>query len=165
MKGDTIGTGAPGPIDRPDIRPRPWVILLVDDEEDILETYQTLLESSIPQAKVLTAASGRQGLDLLEGERIDLIIADFKMPGMDGIEFLYQARRRFPHVPRLMFTAYATEELARRAFVETFVGAVLAKTMDPDRLVAEVRRHLVYEPGRGAPTSPTKANQAGNASG
>ncbi len=130
---------------------RPWVLLLVDDEPDILASMKTLLESSISSLKVITAASGRIGLELLERERVDLIVSDFKMPGMDGIEFLYQCRRHHPTIPRVMLTAFGNEDLARRAVVDAFVGSFLSKGSDPETLVEGVNRLLDYHPSSSPP--------------
>lgn len=131
---------------------RPWVVLLVDDEPDILASMKSLLESSIPGLKIITASSGRIGLDLLDRERVDLIVSDFKMPGMDGIEFLYQARKTHPTIPRSMLTAFGNEDLARRAVVEAFVGSFLSKGADPERLVEGVSRLLDYSPSSVPPS-------------
>ncbi|MHB1262660.1 MAG: response regulator [Thermoplasmatota archaeon] len=130
---------------------RPWVLLLVDDEPDILASMKTLLESSISSLKVITAPSGRIGLELLERERIDLVVSDFKMPGMDGIEFLYQCRRHHPNIPRVMLTAFGNEDLARRAVVDAFVGSFLSKGADPETLVDGVTRLLDYHPSSSPP--------------
>ena len=139
----------PAAPEPPGLRPHPWVVLLVDDEPDILISVKALLESAIPNLKVIMAPSGRVGLELLDKERIDLIMSDFKMPGMDGIEFLYQARRLHPKIPRVMVTAFGSEELARRAVTDAFVGAFLSKGGDPEQLVEGVSRLLAYSPPPG----------------
>jgi CheY-like chemotaxis protein len=114
-------------------------ILLVDDEPDILESVKSLLERSIPGVRVLTATSGPKGLEVLARDELDLIISDFRMPGMDGIEFLQQCRRRKPAVARVMLTAFGSEELARRAVTEAFVHAFLSKGAEPDQLVQGIK--------------------------
>ena len=134
--------------------PRPWVVLYVDDEGDILEAIQELLEAKIPGVRVLTAASGREALEVLERERIDLVVSDFKMPGMDGIEFLFQARRAHPNIPRVMFTAFQSEDLARRALAEALVSAFLSKTTEPEHLVSRIAALLRYVPGQPSPPEP-----------
>ena len=126
--------------------PRPWIILVVDDERDIVNSFQKVLEKFIPGVKVITAISGREGLETLERERIDLIMADFKMPGMDGIEFLVQARHMRPLIPRVMFTAFSNDELARRAMTEALVEAFVSKSVDPAEMVDKVKALLRYEP-------------------
>ncbi len=130
---------------------RPWVILFVDDEPDILDAIQELLEASIPGCRVLSAPSARVALEILASERIDLIVSDFKMPGMDGIEFLFQARRLHPNIPRVMFTAFHSEDLARRAISEVLVSAFLSKTSEPQTLVDRLAGLLRYEPGQALP--------------
>jgi CheY-like chemotaxis protein len=129
---------------------RPRVLLLVDDEPDILSSLKHLLESCIPGLSVITAPSGRAGLDLLAKERIDLIVSDFKMPGMDGIEFLHQARRLRPTIPRVMLTAFGNEALARRAVTDAFVAAFLSNGAEPEQLIEKVGR-LLDDPPSSAP--------------
>lgn len=130
-------TSGPTPEPR-DLPPRPWVILFVDDEPDILASLVDLLGETLHGTKVLTASSGRAGLDVLAKEHVDLIVSDFKMPGMDGVEFLYQCRRLYPKVPRVMLTAFPTEDLANRAVREAFVDSFLSKAVDPDKLIDEI---------------------------
>ena len=83
-------------------------ILVVDDEADIRDSLKAVLESSIVGVRVRTAGSGRDALLALEEERgaVRLIIADFRMPGMDGAQFLGLARKAAPLVPSLMMTAH-----------------------------------------------------------
>ncbi len=140
----TAPTAAPSlPIQLP---ARPWVILVVDDELDVRNSLTELLEQSLPGTKVLTAASGRAGLDILERERIDLVMSDHKMPGMDGIEFLVQVRRMRPTLPRMMFTAFADKALAQRAIAEAVVNDFLAKNLTPAQTVLKVEALLRYAP-------------------
>lgn len=125
-------------------RPGPrWTILLVDDEPDILGSVKLVLERSKRGLKVLTATSGAEGLKILASTHIDLLISDFRMPAMDGIEFLARSREIKPDLPRIMFTAYADPELARRAFTEASVVDFLAKTHPPSQLVKKVESLLV----------------------
>lgn len=136
-----------GPIPAPRaLPPHPWVILLVDDEPDILESIKQMVELSMTGTKVLTARTGREGLDLLDKERIDCVIADFKMPGMDGIEFLYQARKAHPNVPRVMLTAFADDELVRRAIADVFVDEFISKAAAPTDFLGRITRFLAYQP-------------------
>ncbi|MEA3204357.1 MAG: hypothetical protein QOI63_2039 [Thermoplasmata archaeon] len=128
---------------------RPWVILVVDDEPDILDSFRILLEESLPDVKVITAPSGRKGIEILESERVDLVMSDFKMPGMDGVEFLVQARRIRPALPRIMFTALANDDLASRAVSEAVVSSFLSKNITPPEMVRRVGLLLHYDPPAG----------------
>ena len=117
-------------------------ILLVDDEPDILLSIKLLLERSPQVRQVITASSGAEGLAALRSADVDLVISDFKMPGMDGIEFLLQVHEMRPDLPRVMFTAYADADLARRAVAEAFVREFLSKTLPPRELVQKVEAIL-----------------------
>jgi len=80
-------------------------LLLVDDESNILSSLRRLFR---PQGyRVLTAESGKAGLDIMEREKIDLIISDMRMPEMTGAEFLAIVAQRWPHVVRILLTGYA----------------------------------------------------------
>lgn len=116
----------------------PCVILVVDDEPDILASVKLVLQRPPHAYHVLTAPSGARALDLLRTHDVDLVISDYKMPGMDGIAFLVEVRRVRPHLPRAMFTAYADEALARRAVEEAGVLAFMPKTLSSRDLVSEV---------------------------
>ena len=117
-------------------------ILLVDDEPDVLFSIKLVLERSPMGLQVVTAASGAEGLDVLRRRRVDLIISDFKMPGMNGIEFLLQAHQMRPDVPRVMFTAYADADLARRAVADAFVQEFLSKALPSRELLEKVEAIL-----------------------
>lgn len=130
---------------------RPWVILVVDDEPDVLKSLQSLVEGVIDGVRVLVAPSGRLGLELLDRERVDLIVSDLRMPGMDGIEFLYQARRRHGNIPRVMLTAFGNDETARRATAETLCSAFLSKGGEPQAFVQAVANLLAYIPSSAPP--------------
>jgi CheY-like chemotaxis protein len=126
---------------------RPWVVLLVDDEPDILEAVGDLVEAELPGVRVLRAASGREGLRLLQDERVDGIIADFNMEGMDGLQFLVVARQCHPTIPRVMFTADLDPDLPRMARDGAAVEAFLSKGAEPDELLDQVcSAFLTYTP-------------------
>ncbi len=62
-------------------------LLIVDDEQDMLQLLRRSLESEL-SCKVQTATSAEQALGLLAGNIFDLVLADIKMPGMDGLQLL-----------------------------------------------------------------------------
>lgn len=85
-------------------------VLIIDDEERFLKTTQVLLEKE--GYTVFTAADGLQGLNILNDKRIDVVILDVKMPGMDGVEVLRRIKAVHPLVEVLMLTGHATMETA-----------------------------------------------------
>lgn len=90
-------------------------ILLVDDEADIRETLTEILETRLG-AKVHSADSGKAGLEVLRNNRgdVDLIVTDFRMPGMNGLQFLAEAEKVAPGVPHVMVTAFDVIDSAIR---------------------------------------------------
>lgn len=121
---------------------RPFRVLAVDDEEDIRESIKQLLELSLEQVEVITAKDGELALEVLKTGEFDLILTDYKMPNMDGLEFLQKAMVSHPDVPRLMLTAYPDPILAARAVKEAGVGLFIAKPFDMEYLVDVVRSLL-----------------------
>ncbi len=85
-------------------------VLIIDDEQRFLKTTQSLLEKE--GYHVLTAVDGLKGLEALQKKRVDVVVLDVKMPGMDGIEVLRRIKSDHPLVEVLMLTGHATMESA-----------------------------------------------------
>lgn len=124
-------------------RPQVDTILLVDDEPDILESLKDTVESHLPGVKVLTATNGKAGLDILKDTKVGLVIADFRMPGMDGLEFLTKCRKAAPETPRILITAYPELDAAVRAINEAAIQNFLTKPISPDMLMQAVNAALL----------------------
>jgi DNA-binding NtrC family response regulator len=88
----------------------PTKVLLVDDEIDFVEMLSLRLQET--GEKVSAANSGRECLDILEKNNIDVVVLDIKMPGMDGMETLGEIRKRFPLVEVIMLTGHGSTETA-----------------------------------------------------
>lgn len=122
-------------------------VMLVDDEDDILASLRVFLEGELVGVRVLTARSGPEALQMLERDDVDLIIADYRMPGMDGLQLLAEVRRKKPHITAMMMTAYPDPTLASRAAKECGVGLFLAKPFDLNYFVRVVEACLKKSPG------------------
>ncbi len=86
-------------------------VLLVDDEEPFVETLTKRLTKRGLDIK--DALSGPVAIDLLkEHPKIEVVILDVKMPGMDGIQTLKEIKKQFPLLEVIMLTAHATAESA-----------------------------------------------------
>ena len=114
-------------------------ILIVDDEPDMVENCQRILGRA--GFRCLTATDPRKALPLLESERPDLVLTDLRMPGVDGLDVLRQARQADPQLPVIILTAFATLESAVTAVKE---GAFdyLSKPFSVDQLMVAVDRAL-----------------------
>lgn len=110
-------------------------ILIVDDEEDVRETLAQYLVDTMPRVRVRQAASGDQALPILERETVHLLITDFRMPGMTGLDLLEIARFHWPKLPTLMMTAYPDIDLATEAVNEQRVSYFMVKPLDPDKVM------------------------------
>ncbi len=114
-------------------------VLVVDDDQFALRSIAKVLEGDGYQ--VVTAAGGSEALDLLKQDSFDLVLTDLKMPGVDGLEVLRQAREIAPQAVVLIFTGYASVESAIEALRE---GAYdyLVKPCSADELKLKIERGL-----------------------
>ena len=85
-------------------------VLLVDDEVPFVEAMTKRLTKR--ELTVLPAHSGREALETLAKNAVDVVILDVKMPGMDGIETLREIKKTHPLVEVVMLTGHATVETA-----------------------------------------------------
>jgi two-component system NtrC family sensor kinase len=89
-------------------------VLVVDDARDIREFLtEYILEPN--GYEVLTAADGLEGLQLAFSERPDLLIVDFMMPNMNGLDLLQRLHTRRVHIPSILMTAHGSEQVAVQA--------------------------------------------------
>lgn len=111
-----------------DSRPK---VLIVDDDESFLRLFSMRLESRGYDTS--TAASARVALELLTEARPDLVIADLRMDGMDGIGLLSELQKQYPGLPVLILTAHGTIPDAVTA-TQTGAFGFLTKPVDHDEL-------------------------------
>ncbi len=91
-------------------------VLFVDDEIDILEQAKIFLEKELDQLSVETVVSAKEALDLLEEKTFDVVVSDYQMPEMDGLEFLETVREdKDSEIPFIIFTGKGREEVAMKA--------------------------------------------------
>jgi CheY-like chemotaxis protein/two-component sensor histidine kinase len=89
----------------PDRRRKSGCVVLVDDDADVLVTTASFLEKS--GFRVMRAANANQALALLAGNtRVDAIVSDFAMPGMNGLDLVAEARLRRPNLPAILISGF-----------------------------------------------------------
>lgn len=103
---------------------RPTRILLVDDHPEVSQRIGELLAGAMPEAEMVSAFSGEEGLALAWKQAFDLVLLDMRLPGRSGIEVLKELRDNKPSLPVIIVSSlpespYAT--LARRAGAAGFV--------------------------------------------
>jgi CheY-like chemotaxis protein len=109
-----------------------YTILCVDDEDFILKGLERLL--SLEGYKVLTALNGTKALEILDKEKVDLILADQCMPGMDGTELLSIARKKCPNTIRIMASGYSDFSRLASAVNEGEIYRFISKPWDAQEL-------------------------------
>src|SRR6516225_5038822 len=112
-------------------------VLVVDDEKNMRASLKTVLSSE--RYDVRPVESAEAAMALLAQEEFLMVITDARLGGMSGYDFLAKARARWPDLPMLMITAYATPKLAVEAIK---AGAIdyLAKPFAPEELLHAVGR-------------------------
>src|SRR5438477_11675336 len=117
-------------------RRRP-AIVAVDDEPAVLAAVSRDLRRGFGERyRVMRAGSGTEGLELLKqvrtrGEQVALLVADQRMPGLSGTDYLVKAREVVPEAKRVLLTAYADTEAAIQAINEVALDYYRLKPWEP----------------------------------
>ena len=111
-------------------------ILIVDDEESVRDSlYNWFLEDGF---RVECAENANKALTILESDQFDIILADIKMPGMDGLEMLRRIKSMKSDSIIIIMTAFATVDTAVKALKDGAYDYV-TKPFDPDELTHLIR--------------------------
>jgi thioredoxin reductase (NADPH) len=111
--------------------------VVVDDEQVVLAAVARDLRQGFgDRYRIVSASSGEEGLEVLgelarRGEQVALLMADQRMPGLSGTEYLVRARELVPTAKRVLLTAYADTEAAIHAINEVSLDYYLLKPWDP----------------------------------
>lgn len=132
-------------------------VLIVDDEVRLLKSLEAGLTSYEGQFAVLTANNGNQALDILQQEKVDLLITDLRMPEMDGFELLAHISTAHPFMPSIVMTAFATPEIEERVNL-TGTAKLLEKPIDFEKLAKSILEGLAQESKEGAVAGLSLAN-------
>jgi len=119
---------------------RKHTILVVDDEELFLEYIKSMFSGE--SYTVITASSGKQGLEILKQQSVNMVISEYKIPLMNGLEFLEKVRIIYPDVLTVMVTDQADVNLAIRAINEAGVYKFLLKPWDDIDFKNTIKRTL-----------------------
>jgi signal transduction histidine kinase len=108
-----------------------FTILYVDDEESNLNIFKNTFRR---EYNVLTASSGKDGLELLQQSNVDLILTDQRMPDMDGVSFLKQTINQFPELNRILITGYTDFDALKTAINDAKIFQYIQKPWREEQL-------------------------------
>lgn len=115
-------------------------IVLVDDEEALAWSLASRLVKARPGDRIETANDGETALARIQDSRVDLLIADIRMPGMSGIDLVLASRRLYPELPVVLMTAFKSADITQLG-TGPFTG-FLEKPFEFDRLRELVEQAL-----------------------
>jgi thioredoxin reductase (NADPH) len=133
----SIATDPAAAHDEREVRRRRPAIVAVDDEPAVLAAVARDLRRGFGERfRIVRAGSGDEALGVLRelvarGDQVALLVADQRMPGMSGTEYLVEARKLVPTAKRVLLTAYADTEAAIQAINEVALDYYLLKPWDP----------------------------------
>ncbi|MCM1264614.1 MAG: ATP-binding protein [Candidatus Gastranaerophilales bacterium] len=116
-------------------------IVVVDDDETLISTFKTLFYlEEFTNAEFFCEPV--KALEYLKDNIPDLIISDFMMPDMNGLEFLSEANKLYPEVSKILLTGYADKENAIRAINEVGLYKYITKPWDNDDLILNIKNGI-----------------------
>jgi CheY-like chemotaxis protein len=118
---------------------------MVDDEKPFLESLQDGICNFNDQLQVICANNGAEALDVLQNQKIDLLVTDLHMPVMDGFELLAHVSRQDPYLPVIVMTAFGTPEIEEKISRMTAFH-YLEKPLDFDALTQMIEQALSQKP-------------------
>ncbi|UUZ93540.1 response regulator [Paenibacillus sp. P25] len=112
-------------------------LLIVDDEEIITEGLFEVLKQLNLGLDLYKAYSGEEALDLMNRTRVDIVLSDIRMPGMDGLELMNNIRSRWPHCKIVFLTGYNDFDYVYQA-IQTPGVSYLLKSEGYDKIIKTV---------------------------
>lgn len=122
--------------------PAPRTLLLVDDEPNILSALKRTLRRE--GYRILTASSAEEGLNLLAGNKVGVILSDQRMPQTTGVDFLRKVKMLYPETLRLVLSGYTELESVTSAINEGAIYKFLTKPWDDKPLRDNIRGAFEY---------------------
>jgi CheY-like chemotaxis protein len=117
-------------------------ILCVDDEPNVLNALKRLLRRE--NYDIMTATSGREGLEILSRGGVQLVLCDQRMPEMTGNEFLEVVRERHPEIVRITLTGYTEVDAITESINRGHIYKFFLKPWNDQQLKLEIRQALKY---------------------
>lgn len=116
-------------------------VVVVDDEAMVLSSLRSFLELET-EYRIESFTSPDAALEFTATGPVDVVVSDFLMPGMNGIELLSRIREKHPHSPRILLTGYADKESAIKAINDIGLFQYIEKPWDNSNLLIVLRNAL-----------------------
>ncbi len=120
----------------------PAKILAVDDEPDMLKLLSMIIKEKSPHM-ITTTNNPLEALEIVKQGSIDLVIADLKMPGLDGSELLDAVKKVDKDIPVVIMTAFATEEAAAETLQKGGFDFII-KPFRKEQILTTIERAIVW---------------------
>ncbi|MFQ5598137.1 MAG: EAL domain-containing protein, partial [Nitrospiria bacterium] len=148
-EGRCLDTLQPGALER--------TLLILDDEADVVNFLKSLFIHE--GYRILTAACAKEAFHLLANNAVGVIVADQRLPGMSGAEFLHRVKKRYPDTIRIILTGYADLATMADAINKGAIYKFFTKPCDNEQLRANIREAFEYYELRRDNKRPTRKDK------
>lgn len=119
-------------------------VLVVDDDDAVREEVIDLLRSQLARnVQYVSAASGQEALECMKRRAADVVLSDFRMPNMDGLELLLRIQAQWPKTVRMMMSSHGDRELVLKALNEVHVHSFIPKPIAAEDLSGQIAAALL----------------------
>ena len=116
-------------------------ILLVDDQRDILRLLHSTLDTLAHELEIIETPSGEEAILEASRNKVDLLVSDYRLPGITGVELMHKIRARYPDVRVILITGM-TDRKARDEILNAGAVAVFDKPISLTDFLDAVERSL-----------------------
>lgn len=113
------------------------IILIVDDHPIVREGIRALLSSAIPNIRILEATDGNEAMQQVKSNKVDIVIVDLEIPGIDGFQLIATIAQR-PFAPRIIVYTMHEEPWTIARLQQSKVNAIVLKGDNPKEIITAV---------------------------